>query len=78
MARSEICKFCCPSGGAVFKAELSRAFMMCDEVSVPKDIPVYAKVCQNCHTEKPLRHRLSAKAKARRAAREALLQSLCA
>lgn len=77
MPRSEICKGCCPSGGALFDVVVSSAFI--EYEGPPQDHPpAHAKRCRNCGTEKPLRFRYSAKKKAEIARREALIKELCA
>jgi hypothetical protein len=72
MAKSEICKCCCPSGGALFDICMPAAS---DE---PVAADKFIKRCRNCGTEKPWRRRFSAKREARRAAREALIKELTA
>ena len=67
MARSEICKYCCPSGGAVFDVVVSRAFIEFDGNAMDFEGLREVKKCRNCGTEKPLRFRKSAKKKAERA-----------
>jgi uncharacterized Zn finger protein len=76
MARSEICKGCCPSGGALFDTVLSNAFLDFDGDQTDFRGPLYVRRCRNCGTEKPSRFRYSAKKKADIARREALLKEL--
>ncbi len=70
MPKSEICKCCCPSGGALFDIVQSQADY---DNGTPIDAQRFVKRCRNCRTEKPWRHRQSP----RIARREALIQELC-
>jgi hypothetical protein len=54
MARSEVCKVCCPSGGAIFDVGPSRADYAGD---APLDPQRFVKICRNCGGEKPWRVR---------------------
>ena len=54
MAKGEICKGCCPSGGALFDICQSRADR---DAGLPLDPQSYVKRCRNCGKEKPWRVR---------------------
>jgi hypothetical protein len=71
--RSEICKGCCPSGGALFDVVISQAAW---DSEAPLSGADYVKRCRNCMTEKPLRTRRSAKRDARNARHQALIAEL--
>ncbi len=77
MARSEICKFCCPSGGALFSTVLSSAFLAFDGDMKDFKGAINVRRCRNCGTEKPLRFRYSAKKKADIVRRESFIKELC-
>lgn len=72
MAKSEVCKCCCPGGGALFDICMPLA---CDE---PVSADKFIKRCRNCGTEKPWRRRFSVKREERRARMEHLIQMLAA
>lgn len=61
MARSEICKYCCPTGGALFDVVISAAALNSDDPTRGLTGADYVKKCRNCGTEKPLVFRRSAK-----------------
>lgn len=67
--RSEICKNCCPDGGAIFKPTI-----IYDEAI---DSLRTVKECQNCGATKEFK-KATAKVQARRDAREKLMQELSA
>lgn len=77
MTRSEICKCCCPSGGALFDTVLSSAFLAFDGDITDFKGPINVRRCRNCGTEKPVRFRYSVKKKADITRRESLIKELC-